>query len=383
MKRKDDFTEVINFRDLNRKKLSELAGYYYESQGFQIINENVPLIIRDGWLPEEPVEFDEIELFLTDGHFDCSKEKLLSRQVKDFGVNNYCECLKEACPEMLLEPNPTYRLLELEDDIPVKKMLFGPDRYDNFINTCELLSFVFSQTLYEQDKLSREVMNTLNFPLRDQIDPFDFYNRSCSVGIITLLIFSDIANGTFYLHHRAGANSKGKEQELLLPVEAGNTIHVVPSGTFQPSHEEDVHHHQDFQIYRNIMREFGEELFGKKEYGAMHGKSYDVLSETPIKQFDNMICNGEGKAYYLGIGLDCLNLKPEILTVLVFDTRKINRFMQELEFENCFEGEYFEVEFTKEELLRFVNEDRIQPSCAACLWQAHNYYEFLKNSIYR
>jgi hypothetical protein len=128
------------------------------------------------------------------------------------------------------------------------------DNYFNYINTCELIAFEFCKEIIKSVKSNDvfsadSIKNKLRLSLRDQINPFDFNNRSAGLGINTILILlNDKRLSSFYVHKR----------NAVKLVEAINTIHVVPAGKFQPRHKGYIN--EDFRLYNNLMREFGKEL---------------------------------------------------------------------------------------------------------------------------
>src|SRR5207248_1527639 len=95
--------------------------------------------------------------------------------------------------------------------------------------------------------------------------------------------------------------------------EAQNTYHVVPAGTFQPDTYADAYHEREFSLKRAILREFGEELLEREQLQkfAMYGE--DFYQDKKMKKFVDGERNGFVKLFFLGVGYDPANTKPEIL----------------------------------------------------------------------
>jgi hypothetical protein len=250
---------------------------------------------------------------------------------------------------------------------------FGLDNYFNYVDTCELLAYEFCQKVVKRLKERAELDKTsvkdkVKLTLRNRTEPFDFSSRSAAVGIDTALIVLDTDKPSrFYLHER------GKRL-----MEGANTISVVPAGTFQPRHRDDTYHSQDFDLYTNLMREFAEELLGEEEFRESSARLTDIFEIDVLNKIDFFVKRGLVKVYYLGMGLDCLTTKSEILTALVLEREVVDTFIQR-EFVDCFEGKYFEVEFSPDQLRRFMRDNRASPAGAACLWLIEKNFDFFCN----
>jgi hypothetical protein len=132
-------------------------------------------------------------------------------------------------------------------------------------------------------------------------DPFDLRRRRVSVGIGTLTLRRDRRTGraTFLLHWRDPTKVAG----------GGATTGLVPEGEFQPSG--DGYRHTDLDLWRNIVREYSEELLGEPERPggdpALHRRMTDALAAGRIT------------AHCLGLGVSALSFGALLMTVVVFD----------------------------------------------------------------
>ena len=83
----------------------------------------------------------------------------------------------------------------------------------------------------------------------------------------------------------------------------------------------------------------------------------------------------------IGIGLDCLTAKPEVLTALVLNQREIAKLAEGAKFQDNFEGKHFTVEFTEEKLDEFIEDERTLPAGAACLLLVKGNIELFRSML--
>ena len=368
-----EFLEPREFLASNRKLATILAQLFYRGPGLKILDEKVPILYQDECIPPTPIDLGKVKLeWQSRRNFDFDKSIFSKNDILPFGEKRYSSPLNEFVEGINLFDAPTYRLMGTEkteeNDYVLK---FGLDTYFNYVNTCELLAYEFCKEIMRRVKDVRElsadfIKNKAKLRLRSQArDPFDFTNRSAAAGINTMLIVMDNKKpSTFYLHHRSDRVA-----------ECMNTISVVPAGTFQPRAERDSFHSQDFNLYTNLMREFAEELLGKEELNSTSKMFTDIFEIDLLKKINFFIKQGIVRAYYLGMGLDCLTTKPEIFTALIFERETIDTFLWQ-KFVDCDEGETFEVEFSPQQLRSGIEDDEIVPAGAACLWLVEKNFDF-------
>jgi hypothetical protein len=107
---------------------------------------------------------------------------------------------------------------------------------------------------------------------------------------------------------------------------AQGVTHVTPAGEFQPRDLSTVATSTDLNIWNNMIREYAEEFLG------LDHASGQPIDTRESKQFRTVI-NLLTRAYqgdlvtvrFLGIGLDPLTWKPEILMVAIFDEDVFDR----------------------------------------------------------
>src|SRR5205807_1658986 len=99
---------------------------------------------------------------------------------------------------------------------------------------------------------------------------------------------------------------------------AGGLLHVMPAGMFQPSSIVPEAQRADFDLWRNIMREYSEEFLGHAEHGG-DGAPIDYNAAEPFRTLNAARRDGRIRVYCLGVAVDALTLAVEILTVAVYD----------------------------------------------------------------
>lgn len=98
---------------------------------------------------------------------------------------------------------------------------------------------------------------------------------------------------------------------------AGGIVTAIPCGVFQPSTVRYVDHDQDFDIWRNIIREYSEEFLGNAEHGGDE-QGADYTAE-PLASLDQARREGKIRVYAIGIRVGALDLWSSLETVAVID----------------------------------------------------------------
>jgi hypothetical protein len=141
-------------------------------------------------------------------------------------------------------------------------------------------------------------------------DPFDLSARPMLPSINTLTIRRDPIDGhRMYLHQRDAAAT----------AVAGGMYHVVPAGVFQPSSLAPAHQANDFSLWRNIQREFSEELLGNPEHDGNAIDPIDYEQDEPFRSFEQARRAGDFRTFVLATVLEPLTLWVEFLTVAVIE----------------------------------------------------------------
>jgi hypothetical protein len=75
----------------------------------------------------------------------------------------------------------------------------------------------------------------------------------------------------------------------------------------------------DFDLWRNMQREFSEEFLGNLEHDGTASFPIDYQAHEPFRSLNQAQREGKLQVYCFGAGLDPLTLWGEILTVAVIN----------------------------------------------------------------
>jgi hypothetical protein len=150
-------------------------------------------------------------------------------------------------------------------------------------------------------------------------DPFRLDERAALPGINTLTIRLSRGGPSIFMHRR-GFNA-GVSMGVL---------HVAPAGEFQPQIDDPTIWHSDLDILTNIIREYAEEYLGVDEAAGRGGATIDYQEEPPYSNFHRAFLAGRMRVFYLGVGLDPLSWKPEILTACVFEQNTFDEIFKDM-----------------------------------------------------
>jgi hypothetical protein len=139
----------------------------------------------------------------------------------------------------------------------------------------------------------------------------------------------------------------------------------MPAGVFQPSSVSLAGLASDFDLWRNLQREYSEEFLGRPiDY-----------REEPFRSMDAARRSGRIRVWCLGVGLDPLTPWGEILTVAVFDDEVFDEPFSGLVVAND-EGVVVTmapgrpahgVPFVEERVAQLLGSEPMAPAAAACL----------------
>jgi hypothetical protein len=150
--------------------------------------------------------------------------------------------------------------------------------------------------------------------------------RRCAIPGISVLTLGRGPEGEtrFYLHKRSG------ERVSV----ARNVFHVAPAGEFQPADISREALADDFDLWRSIMREYAEEFFGVEDARGRSGRALDYDHRWPMSALQSAKGAGDLKLHFLGLGLDPLTWKPEILVAAVFERETFTEVFADLQTHN-------------------------------------------------
>jgi transcriptional regulator with XRE-family HTH domain len=356
----------------HRSELAQLAAELYPAE------HQVPgtaLIAGPGWIPDEPVELRSLRLTLDEQPhavvIDGSEaETLPTRPLCTPGqrFDRYTSTIRHLDPPRLFESRPSYRLLS--GHLGTDMLHFGLAAYFDKIDVSEALGHELAiACLREHNGVptsAKQVHNALAF--RTLIgDPFDPARRAIipAVTTLTIRLRRYPAQPSFLLHWRDPAKV----------ATAAGVYDVIPAGEFQPASVALWDRHNDFDLWRNIVREYSEELLGTPEHDGTRSTPIDYHTWPLYRDLEDAQATGAVAPFVLGLGLDALTLAATILTVVVIDddvfTRAFGaatRYNDEGEIIAIGDGRATEgIPFTEESVRRMLSAEPMASPGAACL----------------
>jgi hypothetical protein len=274
----------------------------------------------------------------------------------------------------LFENRLCYRLLGVEwPRFTVGAVTVGYMRYFDMIDVGEALAHEIALASIDRDGNVREDRCSWDrLPFRRLVrDPFDLQAYPLMLSISTLTIRRSRAGATFLLLRR------GAGQVAI----AGGMLSVMPTGVFQPTSILPAPEPPDFDLWRNMMREYSEEFLGNPEHDGS-GDSIDYANAEPFRTLDAARRAGKIRVYCLGAGIDALNLVGDLFTVAVFDANVFDEVFDDL-VELNEEGtvtsgpDRQQLAFDGSTIHDLLTTEPMAPSGAACLYLAWHHQDSL------
>ncbi|MGH3802384.1 MAG: helix-turn-helix domain-containing protein, partial [Pseudonocardiaceae bacterium] len=155
----------------------------------------------------------------------------------------------------------------------------------------------------------------------------------------------------------------------------GGSYGVIPTGEFQPSSAAPWDRQNDFDLWRNMVREYSEELLGQPEHDNTRTGPINYVQWPLYQQLQAARTEGSLSAFVLGIGVDALTLSTNILTAVVVDDDVFTevfgsavRYNEEGEIVTIGGGTPIEgIPFTEAAVRRMLESEPIAETGAACL----------------
>ncbi len=331
------------------------------------------LIAHPTWLPRQPVDLSAIELEYRpaaalpeiDGT-EPETEHVRPRAGLVRRYQRYTQAIRDLDHPRLFDNRASWRLLDLAWERDKGRMAFGPTTYFAGVDIYEALAHETAYMHLAEDGSVRPGQPTMrDLPFRKLIgDPYDFTRRPVLPSIDTLTIRRGRDQASFVLHSR----------DPRSVAVAGGMLQVIPSGVFQPSSVLPSAMEADFDLWRNMLREYSEELLGNPEHdGDGRPVRYD---DEPFRSLNKARDEGRVRVWCLGVALDALTLVGEILTVAVFDADVFDEMAGDFVAAND-EGSIVNtrVPFSESGVHGILTSGRIAPAGAGCLqlaWQSRN-----------
>lgn len=313
-----DWADVRRALNGARQQLTTAAARLYEP-GARL--GDTGMLTRQEWLLPHPVDLAGVRLAQDPGPVPAvTGTEQQSRAVRPLAslarrFPRYSHALRDVCQPRLLENRLSYRLVDLDWSAAgdSAQMTFGYTTYFEMLDSCEALAHETAAALLRTGSDGHPVVGHPSWrrlPFRKLIgDPFNLGQRTVLPSIDTLTIRRSAGDSASLVLHRRDSGSVAV---------AGDMLHVMPCGVFQPSSVLPAAQAADFDLWRNIMREYSEEFLGAPEHDG-DGAPIDYAGTEPFATLDAARRDGRVQVYCLGFGLDALTLVGEILTVAVFD----------------------------------------------------------------
>jgi|SRR5579884_963734 len=326
------------------------------------------------WMAASPVPLDRIQLSWR-GRLDTPAVVGSEPQSDDVRPSaspgarfeRYSRAIKALERPKLFENRVSFRLTEVDWTPSGAYLSFGYTTYFDMVDVCEAaaheLAAAWLDSGSSEDWLAAPTWSRL--PFRSLIgDPFNLNQRALLPSIDTLTVRLGRDGASFVLHRRESAN-------VAL---AGGYYHVMPCGVFQPSTLAPWDQANDFDLWRNMMREYSEEFLGMPEADGSNGEPIDYAHVEPFRSLNDAKADGSLRAYCFGIGLDPLTLAGEILAVVVIEETAYDRIFDGLVATNS-EGSIVAaspslaagIPFNEQNIRRLLDDEPLAPAAAACL----------------
>jgi transcriptional regulator with XRE-family HTH domain len=301
----------------SRRTLAAVAERLYPEFTVQGL-ENTGIIAHPSWLPLEPVPLRSVVLDL-DEHSpaptvtgsECESALVRPLASAEQRYQRYSHAVRDLASPRLFENRLCFRVVGVDWAMPVVQLQFGAMCFFDSIDTNEALAHEMALHHLSRDNrgdvaVGRASWRRLAF--RKLVgDPFDLSRRPLMGAIGTLTIRGG-ESPSMVLHQRDGGRVAG----------GGGMAHLLPAGIFQPSSVLPGAIAVDFSIWRNIQREYSEELLGCPEHDGS-GRPIDYAGLEPFVTMDQALSDGRVRVYCLGLTLDSLTLCADLLTVAVFE----------------------------------------------------------------
>jgi Helix-turn-helix domain len=348
---------------------------------------HAPALALPSWLPSRPVSIEAVTLewvpspprpALTGQ--EAELRPVLPLRTPGHAFRQYTSAMRYLSPPALFENRPSYRLLDVSwEPSGSGKLQFGPATFFEKLDVSEALSHEFAAAM-----IGGVPATWRQLPFRARLSqPFDLSSRVGGTSIATLTIRRDAADGsrTFFLLAR-------DPQKVAV---GGGQYGVVPAGEFQPSCIAPTRMQDDLDLWRNIVREYSEELLGEPEYDGSSGQPLDYECWPFYHAMQRARDSGHLQAYVLGVVVHALGLNPAIMTAVVIDDVVFDDLFRERVTVNA-EGQVVTslsddqsmcgLSFTEATVRQFLDREPLGGTSAACLALAWRYRESLGDSAY-
>ncbi|OXM58436.1 hypothetical protein CFP71_02500 [Amycolatopsis thailandensis] len=280
------------------------------------------MLTKAGWILSAPASVEDVRLEWEDGsppgdRFGEAKaraRRLLPWRTGAERYPAYSSALVQLAGRSQLYDGDLYRPTAIAGEANGIRLRFTHGRYFEHLDTTEILAYeAASRDLAGRTPADGRYRRWLK-------DPFDLTRRSTGLGTVTLTIRTAAGSAGFYMHKRDADQ---------LAVGAG-VVHAVPAGEFTPSDIGLEAIRADFDLWRTVMREYAEEFLDLEEAYGRGGRPLDYDHDWPFGSLNEARESGGLRLYVLGVGLDVLTWKPELLLVCLIDGAVFDRIFADM-----------------------------------------------------
>lgn len=349
---REEFEFIRQRQKTNRRRFAEMAYQLPRHSGARGFFHYAPLICQDTWIPRQPIllpaptgglEDDSSQLVTTfakkvtpasenhvrdSAEFRIRAEELLPLRSGGAGpFHSLSDAILqiEKPPDDLFVSRPSYSLEKISSG-PKHRLSFSEAKYFDYIDCGELLAFEMIFELLRIERIrDREQSSMLLAHLDERVllrthggewNAISFRPSLAGVNSLTVFLDRERRIGSFPMMSRSSKVGS-----------AMGTLHVIPAGEFQPTNDSPIAFRTHCTLWQTILREFAEELLLDEEAKSSGLDMRELAAREKIRPLIELIRSGDWESYYLGVALDPLTLKPEIMTISLIDQE---RFLEAL-----------------------------------------------------
>ncbi|TDB85671.1 transcriptional regulator [Actinomadura sp. KC216] len=369
----------------NRAKLTQIVSRIYPEE---IRLGATGILMPESWRLRAPVDLTSVELkwreiapplSVTGQHAETARLRPLVAPNRQY--TRYHRAMRDLDRPRLFENRLCYRLLSVDagasdsDKRLTLDMTLGNMCYFDMIDVGEALAHETGLVGCPQGDVVPNRITWESLPFRRMVrDPFALSRYPLMLSVSTLTVRQSDAGTTFLLLRRNPA-------KVAI---AGGMLSVFPTGVFQPASVAPAPDSPDFDLWRNVMREYSEEFLGNPEHDG-DGPPIDYENEEPFRSLNQALRAGKIRVLCLGVGVDALNYVGDVFTVAVFDADVFDRVFDGMVKQND-EGDVVSGDdrqafnFDGPTIERLLSTEPIAPSGAACLSLAWQHRDAIVNN---
>lgn len=311
------------------------------------------VISRSEWICSPPYPLSDVRITLVakdEGMRPKSLERRISWPLASDGsrITCYTDAIMALDKPKLFWDSNSYILRNVELKSGRLHLSFSLGRYFDAVNTQEVNAYLAAVQQVRGKPLDKLYRRRL------PDGPYNFSNRAAVLAISTLTIVQAEPVPKFYIHSRSRHVAAGP-----------NTYHLIPAGEFEQADEGPARAERDFDLSSNVLREYLEEFLDRTEYRGKGSKVEDYWADSLYVRLRAAIDSGELRLYCLGLVLNPLSWKPELITAAVFARELFNEVFSR--FSPSKEGSIIDETFTHDHILRFQNHPKTNPIAQAAL----------------